>query len=100
MICNQTVTWTAFAILAMFYKQNGFNMSFILLCGEYVVEIMIGVKMTCQTCLYAQQVIPTSQLSLQAHSKNFRNAQQRGLNKEKVERMFPLFSFVTFFMKI
>ena len=54
---------------------------------------MIGVKMTCQTCLYAQQVTPTSQLSLQAHLKNFRSAQQRGLNKKKIERIFPLFSF-------
>ena len=65
-----------------------------------VVEIMIGVKMTCQMCLYAQQVTPTTQLSLQAPLKNFRNAQQRGLNEKKVERMFPLFSFVTFYMKI
>ena len=83
-----------------FHKQNGFDMSCFLLCGEKSVKIIFGIKMTCQTCLYAQQVTPTSQLSLQAHSKNFRNAQQRGLNKEKVERMFPLFSFVTFFMKI
>ena len=63
-----------------FYKQNGFNMSFILLCGEYVVEIIIGVKMTCQTCLYAQQVTPTSQLAFEAPLKNLRNAQQRELN--------------------
>ena len=41
---------------------------------------MIGVKMTCQTCLYAQQVTPTSQLAFQAPLKNLRNAQQRELN--------------------
>ena len=64
-------------------NQNGIDMSYILLCGERSVEIIIGVKMTCQTCLYAQQVTPTSQLSFQGPLKDFRNAQQRELNKKK-----------------
>ena len=63
-----------------FHKQNGFDMSCFLLCGEKSVKIIFGVKMTCQTCLYAQQVTPTSQLAFQAPLKNLRNAQQRELN--------------------
>ena len=63
-----------------FHKQNGFDLSCILLCGEKSVKIIFGVKMTCQTCLYAQQVTPTSQLAFEAPLKNLRNAQQRELN--------------------
>ena len=61
-------------------NQNGSDMSYILLCGERSVEIIIGVKMICQMCLYAQQVTPTSQLSFQEPLEDFRNAQQRELN--------------------
>ena len=76
-----------------FHKQNGFDMICISLCGEKSVKIFFGVKMTCQTCLYAQQVTPTSQLAFQAPLKNLRNAQQRELNQKEGCYFFTIFHF-------
>ena len=74
-----------------FHKQNGFDMSCILLCGEKSVKIIFGIKMTCQTCLYAQQVTPTSQLAFQLTTQKLEECSTEGVELERGVLSFLLF---------